>query len=339
MQPNRGLELGRPLGFPLLVHGSWLPAGALLSVHLAFSSYGERDLIPALILGVGTVIAYFVCVLAHALAHIVSARLSEAPRQPVKLFVFGDVSEAFAGAGAVRTALAGPLVSGAIAAALYAASLSPLGDATFLRTLASVNAGLAALNLVPGLPLDGGRLFAFLGRDRRSAAAAIGRICGFLAVIAGAWLLLGGPARVEDTAFGVWLVLAGIFVAAESKGARGAAPAARKVQDETVGAWARPFAGRIDAKAAAPHGGGPYAVSADGRLAGVLAHGHKGRVRVSDVMVPWTPALGMPADAPLMGALKKLAEEQAPLVVVVDREGVVRGVLDEAAVRSHISPR
>jgi Zn-dependent protease len=339
MQPNRGFELGRPLGFPLLIHGSWLPAGVLLTAHLALSAYGERDLIPALVLGAGTVIAYFMCVLAHALAHLFSARLSQAPRERVKLFIFGDVSVAFTGPGAVRTALAGPLASAAIAAVLYVASLSDFGDAAFLRTLAFVNAGLAALNLLPGLPLDGGRLFGVLGRDRRALTVAIGRICGFLAVVAGGWLLLGGPGRVEDTAFGLWLVLAGIFVVAESKAARGAAPVARKIADETVGAWARPFAGRIDAASAAPQSGGPYAVSEDGRLAGVLAEGHRGRVRTSDVMVPWSPALGMPADAPLMGALKRLADKHAPLVVVVDSAGVVRGVLDEAAVRSRLASR
>jgi Zn-dependent protease len=342
MHPYRGLELGRPLGFPLLLHGSWLPAGALVIAHLSFTAYGDRDLAPSIAHAAITVAAFFVCVALHGLAHVVSARMSDAPREPVRLFVFGDVHPGAHDRGAARTALAGPAVSAAIGGLLVLLGSSFSGTVLdIVRTLAAANLTLAAVNLVPGLPFDGGRLLVAVSRkDRRTLAMRIGVLSGFIAVIGGVWLLLGGRGILADTALGLWFLLAGIFVVAEARSARGRASGSLRIKDLTVGSWARPFVGRIDASSAVPAGEGPFAVSEDGRLAGVLTRTipRPGK-RVGDVMIPWTADLGVSADAPLSTALERLATASTPVVVVVDREGVVRGVLDEYAVRERLARR
>ena len=93
MQRKRGLLLGRPSGLPLRIHGSWFPAGALLASHLAVSSYGGLDLMPASALGVATAIVFFGCVAVHTYAHVGAARVMRAPpRERHRVSVRRDVA-------------------------------------------------------------------------------------------------------------------------------------------------------------------------------------------------------------------------------------------------------
>jgi hypothetical protein len=340
MQPNRGVSLGRPLGSALSVHGSWFPAGALLAAHLSFIAYGDKGLLAALALGAETVLGYFFCVLLHSLAHVVVGRLTGVRPAAVRVFIFGDVSTTrpMLGRRALWTALAGPLTSGILAgASLLGSAMTKSPTSDLLRTIGLANAAVAVLNLLPGLPLDGGHIRAATGRGRRKLAVRVGRLTGLAALVAGAWLVSEGSGLIPETAFGLWLLLAGLFVVVQSGAVTASVSTVAALSGQTVGSWARPFAGRVDAGALAPTGG-PYAVSEDGRLTGVLPQAvRRRRTRAADVMIPWTAELNMPSDAALLGALEKLAAKAAPLVVVVDREGVVRGILDEDSVREQLA--
>jgi Zn-dependent protease len=343
MQPDRGLRLGRPLGSPLLVHASWLPSGALLVAHLALTAFGDRGLAAAIVLGLVSVAAYAVCVVLHAVAHIVAARAIGTTLGHVRVFVFGETSEPRASTGRPRAeaalSFAGTAISALLGAAALVWSTTASGStADVARTLAVMNLALAAVNLLPVLPLDAGRLVAASGRARARLASFGGKVLGLLALAGGGWLLIGGPQLVDETAFGVWLVLIGVFVFAGSSWATARAPVLPDLGSRTVGQWARPFAGRLDIRTHAPAGGGPYAVADDGRLAGVLIESHvREGAPVSDLMVPWTTDLGMPADAPLTGALERLSRKDVDVVVVLDGQGIVRGVLDEGAVRAQLN--
>jgi Zn-dependent protease len=343
MQPDRGLRGGRPQGSPLRIHVSWLPSGALLAAHLALAAYGDRGLAAALGLGIVTVAAYCVCAVLHAFAHIVCARVIGARLGIVRVFVFGETSEPRMSTGRPRAeaalAFAGPLMSAALGiGALIWSTIASGGMSDVLRTVAVLNLALAAVNVLPVLPLDAGRLVAASGRGRARLASFGGKVAGLLAVVGGGSLLIRGPQLVDETAFGSWLVLVGIYVAVGSSWSTAKAPVLPDLNGQTVGAWARPFAGRLDIRTSAPAGGGPYAVADDGRLAGVLIESHvQEGAPVADLMVPWTTDLGMPSDAPLSGALERLSREDVDCVVVLDREGVVRGVLDEGAVRAQLA--
>jgi Zn-dependent protease/predicted transcriptional regulator len=169
-------------------------------------------------------LAFFGCVLLHELSHCVIARhLGIAVRQ-ITLFIFGGVSEMAdmqsSGPGAeFLTTIAGPLSSMALGAIflLFAVLLRGLADRLILEMLHYiyyVNFLLAAFNLIPGFPLDGGRVLrSYLWHrsgDLRKAtrsAAGVGRIfamtlmgIGFVSAVAGHII----P--------GVWLVLIGLFL-------------------------------------------------------------------------------------------------------------------------------
>ncbi len=343
MQPNRGLQLGRPVSSKLMVNVSWLPAGGLLTAHLALTAYSDRGLASAVLLGLVTVGAYLVCTVVHALAHLICARAIGAKLGDVRVYVFGETSEPRASSGRPRAeavlALCGPVMSALLGVGALVLSTTT-GDRTadILRTLATMNLALAAINLLPVLPLDAGRLVASSGRGRARLASFGGKVAGLAALAAGGWLVVQGPRFVDETAFGSWLVLVGLFVFAGSSWTTARGPVLPDVNGHTVGQWARPFAGRLDIRTLAPAGGGPYAVADAGRLAGVLIESHvREGARVSDLMVPWSHELGMPSDAPLVGALQRLSRDGVDVVVVLDREGIVRGVIDESAVREQLA--
>src|SRR5215469_1093526 len=161
----------------------------------------------------------FASVLAHELAHLVVARFSRLAPRAVLLFPFGGVNLILQPTSGVtvprwqreiRTAVAGPLLSlalAAIAACLVAIGgehiwQQPLFGATdLLRSFFWINAALAGFNLLPAYPLDGGRILRAL-LSRRLAPEVAGRrsvaisqafsIALMLAGLWSSWLLLGG---------------------------------------------------------------------------------------------------------------------------------------------------
>lgn len=345
MQPQRGREPGASKS-QLLAHLSWLPAGALLGAHLAFTSFGNRTLGSALTLATLTVVGYFASAVLHAYVHRGTAVILGVPWKGVRIHPFGDIVDNKAlqvadKRSAIPVCVAGPLASGVIGGLMLAWAGG--GDDPVHEIAAAtgiVNIGLAATSLLPGLPFDGGKLLVALGRPRLALAS--GRISALLMMGAGVWFLLGGPTFLEETAIGLWLVLGGIFVIVEARLPR-AKIEAPKIAGELAGDWTRPFVGRLDADDPAPASGGPYAVSDNGRLAGVLPAGAFGAdatsaVTVRELMVPWSADLGIKFDTPLERAIERLATGQRTLVVV-DEKGVVKGVLDEGAIRNKLVAR
>ncbi|HWQ13591.1 MAG TPA: PIN domain-containing protein, partial [Roseiflexaceae bacterium] len=138
----------------------WL-CGAVYLPIAAPALVGTARWLVALILAVLTVLSF----VAHALAHAAVARRLGAPLPDrIPLGLLGDVAQAWAPAAVPRhealIALAGPGASAALAGLgglLWSAQLGPAPDAAALF-VAILNGALAALNLAPGFPLDGGRL-------------------------------------------------------------------------------------------------------------------------------------------------------------------------------------
>jgi Zn-dependent protease len=343
MQRKRGLEIGRPLGFPLLVHGSWFPAGALLIAHLTVSAYGGHDLVAAILLSVSTVLLFFLCVALKELAQAVVAGVVRTPFADVTLYIFGGIPRSARPAKRpiqdVVVGLAGPAFAAVLGIVGLSASSHFHGiPGDVLWTTGIANLALAGANLLPGTPLDGGRILVAVltGRthDRRGAEVVAGRagqLLGVLSILAGVWFVAGGLSKVERTAVGLWLVVGGLIVAACATRARRTAITVRRLGDAKAGEWAKPFAGRLSVDASVPREG-TYAVADGSRLAGV-AVGRSGEA-VRDVMVPWTHDISVRSDEPLSSALGRLAS--GSVLVVVDDNGTVRGVLDGASVREHL---
>jgi Zn-dependent protease len=237
------LRVGHVLGIELWLHPSWFLVFGLVAWATA-SGFGE--LYPALSLrvraamGLVTGLAFFVCLTVHELAHAVTARRFGIRVHGITLFLFGGVAEI---QGEVPTparefavALVGPAVSMllggvfGIAAVLASQERSPVAEG-ILGTLALVNLGVGVFNLVPGLPLDGGRLLrAGLWRltgnyDRATrVAAGGGRVLALLLAGLGLFLAVG----LHDFA-GLWYVPMAVFLwfLARSAGERRPPPRAR----------------------------------------------------------------------------------------------------------------
>ena len=349
MQRKRGLELARPFGSPLLVHRSWLGAVALLVAHLAVTTFGADSLSMAVPFAVLAAVGIFVSVVLHEGAHALARRLIRLQTVDVTVLVFGGIArtarESRRRGDEIGLALIGPLTSAAIGLAILAGSSSLTGPpGRLVWVIAVANLVLAAVNILPGLPFDGGALLTAIlvarGRPRGQAvgtAARWGRVIGVASVMAGGWLLVTSYSVLQDAAIGLWLVLVGVFVVSEASRAQRAVAVRAVTENGTAGSWARPFVGKIRSETLVPADGGPYAVSDGGRLAGVLlpAALSAGRgKRAGEVMVPWTPDIALKADVPITAALQRLASTAAGMLVVLDEAGVVRGVIDTECVRA-----
>ncbi|RKQ36313.1 site-2 protease family protein [Kocuria tytonis] len=225
----RGVRLGRVLGVELLLDRSWFVIAALTVVMYGpvlwrlYPGLGWFNLVLALGFAVGLALS----VLVHELAHAVAGRSAGWPVTRIVLTLMGGHT-AF---GTVRTrplatalvSLAGPLSNVAVAAAgtalLATAPPSAAGPGwALLQLLVLANWVLGLFNLLPGLPLDGGRVteavvWAATGSETRgtTVAAWCGRVIAALTVLGAVWL---GQWR-EPVVLAVTLLVAGfIFLGA-----------------------------------------------------------------------------------------------------------------------------
>ncbi|MFB3737946.1 MAG: site-2 protease family protein [Candidatus Velamenicoccus archaeovorus] len=227
------VPIGRVWGIGLDLHASWFLVLGLVTwaTAVAFErAYPRLGPASHVSMALITAVAFFACLLAHEVAHSVVARRFGIPIHGITLFAFGGVARI---EGEVPTAdrefgvaLVGPATSVALAGVF--ALLTSVATALRWRqgegvvaTLALVNLGVALFNLVPGLPLDGGRLLrAALWRlrgDRRRAtrvASAGGRL------VAGLLAALGLAIVLTGDVFGLWYVpmAAFLWVLARSAG-------------------------------------------------------------------------------------------------------------------------
>ena len=196
------IPLGRVLGFPVDVHASLL---IFLAALLLFG--GDGFGLAGLLLS-GLV---FASVLVHELGHSVVARSLGVPILGISLFPFGGVAK-MAGMprgprDEIAIALAGPVVSLSLAGTfLVLAGLLPGGFSTLAGWLARINGMLGLFNLLPALPMDGGRVLrAWLARRQGFVPATL-RAVKVSRVLA--WGLVGGGLLAGH----FWLGLIGFFV-------------------------------------------------------------------------------------------------------------------------------
>ena len=211
---------------PIDVHASWLAIYALITWTLAAAYFPNAlpDLTPAQYWMHGLVAALllFVSVLVHELAHSLVATAHGLKVRGITLHVFGGVSHLEDEAPTPRTealiAAAGPLASFAIAGMLWAlrqAGLTGTGSVGAIANyLITVNTMVGVFNLIPGFPLDGGRLLrAILWRWKGSLATAtylasrVGVMFAFTLMAFGAYEIFTGA-----VVSGLWLVLIGLFL-------------------------------------------------------------------------------------------------------------------------------
>ena len=222
------VPLGRVAGIRVGMHWSVLVMimmiGWLLGGQVLPTMTPHQPAVAYWVVAVPCAAAFMAALLAHELAHSLVARRYGVPVTSITLWALGGVSELggepSTARADVRIAAAGPaaslaagLIFGGMAAAVRAGGGPGIAVAA-LGWLAAMNALLAVFNLLPGAPLDGGRILrAFLWRrtgDRVRAAqsaAAAGRAIGAVLMIAGL-----GEVLLWADADGLWLALIGVFV-------------------------------------------------------------------------------------------------------------------------------
>jgi Zn-dependent protease len=225
MKRQIAIPLGRVLGIPIGLDYSWFLVFALLTWSLAVSYFPHefRDWPPLLywVMGAVTAIALFASVLLHELGHSVVALRFNVPVRSITLFIFGGVAQIGTEPPSARAefliAIAGPIVSFLLAVLFtivkpLVAGIEPLWG--LVKYLAWINMALVLFNLIPGFPLDGGRIFraivwAITKNMRRATliAATVGRFFGFLFIFVGVWQMFGG-----NFGGGLWIAFIGWFL-------------------------------------------------------------------------------------------------------------------------------
>jgi len=244
---NRGLYLGRIFGINIHIDWSWILIFLLVTWSLAAGLFPawHPDWSAALRWGVAVVasLLFFASILLHELSHSLVARARGLPVRRITLFLFGGVSNIEREPPTPKTeflmAVVGPITSlllGMIFLALAAFSAATsnitgrdpeavarqLGPVTtLLAWLGPINILLGLFNLIPGFPLDGGRILRAAlwsaTKDLRKAtawAAGVGRLTGWLFIAAGVSMAFGARLPFFGTGLisGLWLIFIGWFL-------------------------------------------------------------------------------------------------------------------------------
>ena len=247
------IQLARIFGIRIGVDISWF--FVLFLIIYSLTSYYE-DVAPAsnaFVLATVSALLFFLSILLHELGHAVVAIRNGIPILGIDLWMFGGVAKLERDTDSpgveFRVAVAGPIVTLAIAALCFGIGTlisSPeqvIEGSTFdtsvgsaatavLGYLMTINVIVLLFNLIPGFPLDGGRIARAIAwkitGDRTKAtrfAAFLGRGAGYLMVAGGLVILAMG-----ETITGIWLAVIGVFLAQAAKSAQAQAAFAGRIE-------------------------------------------------------------------------------------------------------------
>ena len=205
------LPLGTYAGIPVRAHWSMVLVAALIAVNLATQL--------GIVAGVVATVAFFASILAHEFGHALVARRHEVQTRSIDLWALGGVAHLDREPPTPRAdgliAVAGPFVSLAIAVASFGGAVAL--QSPVLLWIALVNGVLAVFNMLPGAPLDGGRVlravrWARTGDKYRAMrdAGNAGRVLGWGIAGVGVVMMLSGQ-------FGVFILITGMFIAMNAR--------------------------------------------------------------------------------------------------------------------------
>jgi Zn-dependent protease/CBS domain-containing protein len=366
--------IGRAAGAPIVLNPGWLVATVVLALVIAPPASTMPGLrgVGSLLVGLAAALLLNGSVLLHELAHAVVARWRGLPVREIALTLTGghtEMGRAPTPATAALVAVAGPLANLAVAGAAWWAwrvvDAPPVGSLVLL-VLAWASAFVAAFNLLPGLPMDGGWVLEALvwrvtGRRTAGtrAAAWVGRaVAVALLLWAVAYpLATGGRASLATV---VWSALIGAMLWSGASAFLRHADRTDLVDGLSVAALARPAvavpvgSSVADVAAAAGRGGAAAApvvvvVGPDGAPAGwvdpaalaAVPAGRRATTPAAAVVVPMPAAATVDAALEGRAALTALVEasRHSALLAVRDGAGRVVGVVHHADVAAVLRPR
>jgi Zn-dependent protease len=355
--PRLGIVIARPFGIPVYISPYWLIFAVVLVVMYAYSPGNEHTSTAArYIVAAAFVLLLYVSVLVHELAHCAVARGFGLPVRRVLLYPLGGYSEIEQEPSSPgREALisgAGPLVSLALAGVGYGlAAVVPAGlGHRLIAQLFFANLVVGIFNLLPGLPLDGGRIFRagvwkITGRQVTATitAAWAGRV---LAIALIALALISQRGNTVFSLYWLWLLVIAGFIWLQSTQAIRAA----RIRERLPGVSARTLARRaIPILANVPLAEAIRRAQAAGaRALVVVDHENTPTAIVSEAAVqatpeerrPWieagslartlNPELVLSANLSGMDLIKAVQQAPASEYLLIEPSGQVYGVLAAA---------
>jgi Zn-dependent protease len=362
-----GLRIARIFGIPIYIHFSWLIIFGLIAWTLATGYFPQNypDLPASSYWAKGLVASFlfFLSILLHELGHSVVALRHHIRIRSITLFIFGGVAqlgkEPEDGAAEFKIAIAGPLVSFALAGLFYVISTLNLVGAFLLPVtlyLSFINLILALFNLIPAFPLDGGRILRGLlwkrfGKAKATRIAAIGgSLFAYFLIFTGVVGLLRGAGIA-----GVWNILIGWFLKDASSGAYqmvrfDEALQGMRVRDVMLQEIKTVPAHISLADAARDYflhtGYGSYPVQRDDAIVGLLClrdiQRHPSQERentsVQAAMTPLSEQITVAPDEPLLRAAAKMAAGGVGRLLVM-RDGQLVGMLTMNSLMRHMRIR
>lgn len=351
---GRAWRIGSIGGIPVNIDSSWVWIAVLVAytlLGLFTRAYPQLDTGEAIGYALATAALFFISVFLHELAHAVAARMNGIEVFGITLVVFGGFTSARSdrkgpGAAFVISAV-GPATSLAIAVAFYVVSDALAGPlAGVFGYVGWVNGFMAVFNVLPGLPLDGGRMVEAvvwrITRNRERAtrvAARAGVVVGLAVTGFGALEIVRG-----DLGEGLWPIVIGLFILQGARGSEQQIGLRRRLAGATVAQAMGPPPAAIPAdlplshaldRFASAHDGEAFPViEAGGRVIGVVTFaaarpvGMRDPSRpVRDATVPLAEMATVREDQALEDVAGRLASG-APVLVL--RDGRLVGELSAA---------
>jgi Zn-dependent protease len=225
MMKNNHIRLVQVMGIPIFLDPSWFLVFALITWVLAVnyfpSEFGQWSVLQFWVVAAITSLLFFMSVLLHELGHSIVALQYKLPVKSITLYIFGGISEISAEPSTplpeLIIAFVGPLTSLLLAAFFYLMQLVFRSYAPIYamsQYLAYINLILGLFNLIPGFPLDGGRVFRAIVwgithnlRRATEIAGLLGQGIAFVFILLGVWLLFQG-----NWINGLWIAFIGWFL-------------------------------------------------------------------------------------------------------------------------------
>ena len=229
------IKLGRVFGVEIGLHYSWLLIALLITFSLAGTFHknnpGWSDEL-RWGLAIVTAILFFASIVVHELSHALVAKLRGLPVRSITLFALGGIAQIEKEAADAKTefwmGIIGPITSFVLGVVCLAITIAlgwtppefpqrPLP--AMLMWLGLINIGLAAFNMIPGFPLDGGRVLRGLiwwitGNPKRATtiAARVGQVIAFAMIVYGVFQFFRGTGIN-----GLWMAFIGWFLLSASR--------------------------------------------------------------------------------------------------------------------------
>ena len=362
------IKLGKIFGIEIGLHYSWFLIALLIvtslyaEFHKSNPSLGDGVI---LAMAIATGLLFFASLLLHELSHSVFARSHGIPVKEITLFALGGVSQLEKDPATATIefwmAFAGPLTSAAIGLICLAVRLATGATSAPLTAMLSwlgyINFALAGFNMIPGYPLDGGRMLRAIlwwktGEMERATrlASKVGQVVGLLFIVWGISQFFGGAG-----VGGLWISFIGWFLLTAARESYVQVGLAKAFEGVTAGDVMTSDCPALDGNLNIEHfvhdellrtGRRCFVILQNGNIAGLLTpHEVKeiDRARwpyttLSDVMRPLEDLHTVPVDTPLKNALEIMGKEDLNQLPVMT-DGRLMGILSRAHILDYLRTR